>query len=225
MDENKKVFYNYVDNMHTKNEEIHKILEMKEKIKKEEEKKIEESQRIIKNNQVSINTVENAHKNKELICINLKKEISIQKKKLQNMNALLSELPTVIQGEEDKYNEFKNKSLREIDELKNNLESPFYIRNNDDIWDKIKKCQMNIDQLNNEIQETYNELNLLNTEYNTSKEKFQDLVELERNKNKKLKKISVALQFIQNFKKGTNGKENDEDDLKKKMEEINDLYK
>ncbi|EDL43489.1 hypothetical protein, conserved [Plasmodium vivax] len=225
MDENKKVFYSYVDNMHRKNEEIHKIMEMKEKIKKEEQKKIEESQRIIKNNQVSIDTVDDAHKAKELTCVNLKKEISIQKRKLQNLNTLLGELPDVIQGEEEKYSEFKKNSRKEIGELMKTLESPLYTGSADDVWDKIKECQSNADQLNSAIYEAHGELAQLNMQYNSSKEKFRDLVEVERNKNKKLKKISATLQFIQNLKKGTNGKANDEGDLKKKLEEINDLYR
>ncbi|EUD68167.1 hypothetical protein C922_01185 [Plasmodium inui San Antonio 1] len=225
MDENKKVFYSYVDNMHRKNEEIHKIMDMKEKIKKGEQKKIEESQRIIKNNQVSIDTVDDAHKAKELTCVNLKKEISIQKRKLQMLNTLLGELPDVIQGDEGKYTEFKKKSRKEIGELMKTVESPLYNNSADDVWDKIKECQSNTDQLNSAIYEAHGELALLKTEYNSSKEKFRDLVEVERNKNKKLKKISATLQFIQNLKKGTNGKANDEGDLKKKLEEINNLYR
>ncbi|KJP88808.1 hypothetical protein AK88_01498 [Plasmodium fragile] len=225
MDENKKVFYSYVDNMHRKNEEIHRIMDMKEKIKKEEQKKIEESQRIIKNNQVSIDTVDEAHKAKELTCVNLKKDISIQKRKLQNLNTLLGELPDVIEGEERKYCEFKKKSRKEIDELMKTLESPPYTNSADEVWDKIKECQSNTDQLNSAIYEAHGELTQLKTKCNSSQEKFRDLVEVERNKNQKLKKISATLQFIQNLKKGTNGKANDEGDLKKKLEEINDLYR
>lgn len=119
----------------------------------------------------------------------------------------------------------RKKSRKEIGELMKTLESPLYTSSADDVWDKIKECQSNTDKLNSAIYEAHGELALMKTEYNSSKEKFKDLVEVERNKNKKLKKISATLQFIQNLKKGTNERTNDEGELKKKLEEINDLYR
>ncbi|KAI4839775.1 hypothetical protein MKS88_001677 [Plasmodium brasilianum] len=224
MDEKKKDFYNFVDNMHKKNEEMHKILDIKEKIKKEEHKKIEESERLIKNNGIYIDTVDDVQKDKEFSYLNLKKEISMQKRKLQNVSTLLSDLPDSIQGKEQKYEEFKKKSRREINEIMESLESSVYAGSIYEMWDKIKVCQKSTDELNSAIKDTYSELSSLNKEYNDCKDKFQNLLELEKNKNKKLKKISVTLQFIQNLKKGVNEKTND-GDLKKKLEEINDLYK
>ncbi|CXI59777.1 conserved Plasmodium protein, unknown function [Plasmodium berghei] len=225
MDEKKKNFYTYVDNMHKKNEEIHGILDAKKKIKKEENKKIEESERMIKNNDVYIETIDDIHKNNKLSYLNLKKERFLQKSKLMNLNSMISELPIVMQGEEKKYYEFKQKSQRKINELLETLETPFYPENVDDLWNQIKECQKNTEQLNNSITEMHNELNIVNKEYINTKDKFRNLVELEKNKNKKLKKISATLQFIQNLKQGAYKKENNEGDLKKKLDEINDLYK
>ncbi|CAD2094730.1 conserved Plasmodium protein, unknown function [Plasmodium vinckei] len=225
MDEKKKDFYTYVDNMHKKNEEIHGILDAKKKIKKEENKKIEESERMIKNNDVYIETIDDIHKNNKLSYLNLKKERFIQKSKLMNLNSMISELPIVMQGEEKKYYEFKQKSQQKINELLETLEPPLYPENIDDLWNKIKECQKHTEQLNNSITEMHNELNIVNKEYVNTKDKFRNLVELEKNKNKKLKKISATLQFIQNLKQGANKKENNEGDLKKKLDEINDLYK
>ncbi|KEG02838.1 conserved Plasmodium protein, unknown function [Plasmodium vinckei vinckei] len=225
MDEKKKDFYTYVDNMHKKNEEIHGILDAKKKIKKEENKKIEESERMIKNNDVYIETIDDIHKNNKLSYLNLKKERFIQKSKLMNLNSMISELPVVMQGEEKKYYEFKQKSQQKINELLETLEPPLYPENIDDLWNKIKECQKHTEQLNNSITEMHNELNIVNKEYVNTKDKFRNLVELEKNKNKKLKKISATLQFIQNLKQGANKKENNEGDLKKKLDEINDLYK
>ncbi|CAD2094711.1 conserved Plasmodium protein, unknown function [Plasmodium vinckei brucechwatti] len=225
MDEKKKDFYTYVDNMHKKNEEIHGILDAKKKIKKEENKKMEESERMIKNNDVYIETIDDIHKNNKLSYLNLKKERFIQKSKLMNLNSMISELPIVMQGEEKKYYEFKQKSQQKINELLETLEPPLYPENIDDLWNKIKECQKHTEQLNNSIMEMHNELNIVNKEYVNAKDKFRNLVELEKNKNKKLKKISATLQFIQNLKQGANKKENNEGDLKKKLDEINDLYK
>ncbi|CDU18744.1 conserved Plasmodium protein, unknown function [Plasmodium yoelii] len=225
MDEKKKDFYTYVDNMHKKNEEIHGILDAKKKIKKEENKKIEESERMIKNNDVYIETIDDIHKNNKLSYLNLKKERFLQKSKLMNLNSMISELPIVMQGEEKKYSEFKQRSQRKINELLETLETPLYPENVDDLWNQIKECQKNTEQLNNSITEMHNELNIVNKEYVNTKDKFRNLVELEKNKNKKLKKISATLQFIQNLKQGAYKKENNEGDLKKKLDEINDLYK
>ncbi|SCM22017.1 conserved Plasmodium protein, unknown function [Plasmodium chabaudi chabaudi] len=225
MDEKKKDFYTYVDNMHKKNEEIHGILDAKKKIKKDENKKIEESERMIKNNDVYIETIDDIHKNNKLSYLNLKKERFIQKSKLMNLNSMISELPIVMKGEEKKYYEFKQKSQQKINELLETLEPPLYPENIDDLWNKIKECQKYTEQLNNSITEMHNELNIVNKEYVNTKDKFRNLVELEKNKNKKLKKISATLQFIQNLKQGANKKENNEGDLKKKLDEINDLYK
>ncbi|CRH00626.1 conserved Plasmodium protein, unknown function [Plasmodium relictum] len=225
MDEKKKNFYNYVDNMHKKNEEIHKEMQIKEKLKNEEQKKIQESEEIIKKNDIYISNIDNINKNKELSYENLKREISIQKSKLKNLKSLLNEFPDAIDKEDEKYDEFKKKSYREINELMNTLESSNGSRNTDEIWEKIKESHKCTEKLNNAIQETYSELAMLNEKYNNSKDEFRDLVELEKNKKKKLKKISVTLQFIQNLKQGVNEKTNNESDLKKKLEEINDLYK
>ncbi|CRG97820.1 conserved Plasmodium protein, unknown function [Plasmodium gallinaceum] len=225
MDEKKKNFYNYVDNMHKKNEEIHKTMQIKEKLKKEEQKKIEESEEVMKKNDIYMSNVDNINKNKELSYVNLERELSIQKNKLQNLKSLLSELPDAIDKEDEKYKEFKKKSYREINELMNTLESSIGSRSIDEMWDKIKECHNNTEKLNNAIQETYSELSMLNEKYYNSKDEFRDLVELEKNKKKKLKKISVTLQFIQNLKQGVGEKTNNENDLKKKLEEINDLYK
>ncbi|CAD2108114.1 conserved Plasmodium protein, unknown function [Plasmodium vinckei petteri] len=194
MDEKKKDFYTYVDNMHKKNEEIHGILDAKKKIKKEENKKIEESERMIKNNDVYIETIDDIHKNNKLSYLNLKKERFIQKSKLMNLNSMISELPIVMQGEEKKYYEFKQKSQQKINELLETLEPPLYPENIDDLWNKIKECQKHTEQLNNSITEMHNELNIVNKEYVNTKDKFRNLVELEKNKNKKLKKISATLQ-------------------------------
>ncbi|SBS84701.1 conserved Plasmodium protein, unknown function [Plasmodium ovale] len=225
MDEKKKVFYNYVDNMHRKNEEIHKTLDKQKKRKKEEQKKIEDSERIIKNNDVYIDTVDNIHKNNELNYINLKKEISIQRRKLQSLNTLLCELPELMQEEDKKYDALKKESRREINELMDTLEPRVHSKSPGDMWNKIRDCQKSTELLNNTIKDTNCELALLNKEHCNSRDKLRDLVELEKNKNKKLKKISVTLQFIQNLKQGVHEKTNNEGDLKRKLEEINDLYK
>lgn len=67
----------------------------------------------------------------------------------------------------------RQKSQRKINELLETLETPFYPENVDDLWNQIKECQKNTEQLNNSITEMHNELNIVNKEYINTKDKFR----------------------------------------------------
>ncbi|SOV74290.1 conserved Plasmodium protein, unknown function [Plasmodium sp. gorilla clade G3] len=223
MDEKKKDFYNYVDRMHKKNEEIHKIIEINEEIKNSEIKKLEEWEKVRKNNDICINTLDNINRNKELYFYNLKREISIKKKKLLHLNILLHDIPEIIKKEKEKYEEYKNESYDKIKKTTEAIEDSYDMSNVDDIWDILKQCRENTENINNDIQKLYDEITLLHKDYNQCKHKYQDLNELLKNRNKKLKKISATLHFIKNLKQGLNNKTNDEE-VRKVLEDMQNLY-
>ncbi|SOV76689.1 conserved Plasmodium protein, unknown function [Plasmodium reichenowi] len=223
MDEKKKEFYNYVDRMHKKNEEVHKLIEINEKIKNGEIKKLEEWEKVRKNNDICINTLDNINKNKELYYYNLKREISIKKKKLLHLNFLLHDIPEIIKKEKEKYQEYKNESYNKIIKIIEAIDDSYDMNNVDDIWDTLKEYKEKTENINYDIQKIYDEITLLHKDYNQCKYKYQDLNELQNNRNNKLKKISATLQFIKNLKQGLNNKINNEE-IRKVLEDMENLY-
>ncbi|VWU51643.1 conserved protein, unknown function [Hepatocystis sp. ex Piliocolobus tephrosceles] len=223
MDEKKKLLYNYVDQMHKKNEEIHKVLSIKQKNKIKELKKIEESKKMIKNIGVYIDNIDDAQRTSELNYLNLKNEVSIQKFKLENLNTLLEELPLILKKKKEKYDNYKKERFNELDNLMKTSE-PSYERskNIDNKWEDIKACRKKTQLLNNKIKNTNDELAIINKKYINLKYELQDLIQLEKNQNDKLNKIYTILQIIQKLKEGTQNI--NEEVLKNSLEEIYSLY-
>ncbi|SOV21249.1 conserved Plasmodium protein, unknown function [Plasmodium sp. DRC-Itaito] len=223
MDEKKKVFYNYVDGMHKKNEEVHKLIEINEEIKNVEIKKLEECEKVRKNNDICINTLDNINKNKELYYDNFNREISIKKKKLLHLNFLLHDIPETIKKEKEKYEEYKKESYDKIKKITESIEDSYDMSNVDDMWVILKECKENTENTNNDIQKIYDEITLLHKDYNECKHKYQDLNELQKNRNNKLKKISETLHLLKNLKQRLNNKTNVEE-IRKALEDIENLY-
>lgn len=223
MEDKKKSFYTYVDTLHKKYEEVHNVIQDKEKIKQNELQKIEQMKEKIKQNEKTILHLNNLNKNKELRYLAFQRETNIQKNKLDNLKNMLKELLESIIHEETQYDNFKNK----IDEDINNLLKSFEVFPNstiiEDTLKKIKEAKERTNELNESIQKTYKQIMEMKESYDKTESDYQELLQMEKRQKKKLRKITTTLQFLENSSKEMKHQRRSSDNdtiLKNKLEEI-----
>lgn len=228
MENKKKDFYAYVDTLHTKNEEIHKDIQAKEKIRQIKQNDIEQMKETMKQNEIAIMHLNTVNKNKELTYLNFQREVNIQKTKLQNLQTLLQEIPLNIDKEEKQYLSFKKETQDKINDLLNNFEPFANLNTIEETKKEVKNLQNARNELNELIQEKYKQINNLNDIYDQVESEYQELLQLEKSQKKKMKNVGNALQFAENISKEIkNQRKTSEYDLllKKKLEDIyNDSY-
>lgn len=222
MEDKKKTFYTYVDALHKKYEEIHNVIQEKEKIKQNELQKIEQMKEKIKQNDVAILHLNNLNKNKELGYLAFQRETNIQKNRLDNLKSMLQEFPENINQEEEQYHNFK----KQTDEDINNLLNSFEVLPNSTIieetFKQIKESKEKTNELNESIQNTYKQIMEMKESYDKTKSDYQELLQMEKRQKKKLRKITTTLQFLENSSKEMKHQRSSDKDiiLKNKLEKI-----
>lgn len=223
MEDKKKNFYTYIDSLHKKYEEIHNVILDKEKIKQNELQKIEQMKEKIKQNDVTILHLNNLNKNKELGYLAFQRETNIQKNRLDNLKNMLKELPENIIHEEVQYNNFKNKTDEDI----NNLLKSFEVFSNstiiEDTLKKIKEAKERTNELNESIQTIYKQIMEMKKNYDKTESDYQELLQMEKRQKKKLRKITTTLQFLENSSKEMKHQRRSSDNdiiLKNKLEKL-----